>query len=100
MRDLLAAPPEDRRPLHEVVDRWRARHGAIEEPCVCGGPDIRAVSGSDQDVIASVQRHQIEPVHIAYDIAQGIPLSGPQLVARGVDGYQMSGPVVALVGGR
>jgi hypothetical protein len=36
--------------------------------------------------MAAVQRHQIEPTHIAYDEARGIPLSGPQLDAKALDG--------------
>lgn len=71
--------------------RWSApRPGreprAIEEPCVCHGPDIVAASDLPADIVDAVQRHQVEPVHIAYDEAHGIPLSEAQLRARAIDG--------------
>lgn len=84
-RTYLGGSSEDRLPLHELVDRWRSLHGAIEEPCICGGPDIRAASGSSEDVAAAVRQHQIEPVHIAFDEAHGIPLAAWQRAARAVD---------------
>lgn len=57
----------------------------IRLPCVCGGPEIVADSGSPEDVMAGVQRHQIEPTHIAYDERSGIPLSEDQLRVRELD---------------
>lgn len=74
-----------------MVDDWRATQRARRArplllPCVCGGPEIRAASNSHADITEGVQRHQIEPVHIAYDEAHGIPLSEAQHRARALDG--------------
>lgn len=70
--------------------RWAAPHpgrrSELEEPCVCRGPDIVALTPLPTDVVYAVQRHQVEPAHIAYDEAHGIPLSEAQLRARAVDG--------------
>jgi hypothetical protein len=57
----------------------------LREPCVCGGPEIVASSASPFDIAAAIVRHQVEPVHIAYDIAAGIPLSIAQMEARALD---------------
>lgn len=69
--------------------RWSAPHpgrrSELEEPCVCGGI-IVAVTPLPTDVMYAVQRHQVEPVHIAWDEARGIPLSAGQLRARAIDG--------------
>jgi hypothetical protein len=75
----------DARPLHEMVSDWAGRRHSFLEPCVCGGPDITAPSQSPEDVADAVRRHQIEPVHIAYDEAHGIPLASWQRRARAVD---------------
>lgn len=48
----------------------------ISEPCVCGGPDIRAETSIESDISAAVDRHQVEPRHIAWRVNQGIP-AGP-----------------------
>jgi hypothetical protein len=74
------------RPLHEVTDSWARRHRPVLEPCVCAGPEIRAASGLDSDVLEAVLRHQVEPVHIAWDRAHGIPLSRAQRQAYALDG--------------
>lgn len=55
------------------------------ETCVCGGPEIVAASGLEADIRAGVQRHQIEPTHIAWDEANGTPLSQEQLRVKALD---------------
>lgn len=69
--------------LDTVVVRWKAR--PVRMPCTCGGPEIVADSSLAHDVMAGVQRHQIEPAHIAYDERLGIPLSQDQLRVRELD---------------
>lgn len=70
------------RPLHELTEAWRRQlPPPIRETCVCGG-DIVSQSNQPGDVVVAVQRHQIEPLHIAYDIARGIPLAPWQIAAR------------------
>lgn len=85
-----SAPPEARGITIALVDtdagvaireRARRRLGVITETCVCGGPEIEAVTFLPHDIVAAVQRHQIEPVHIAWDLAHGIPLAAWQMVA-------------------
>lgn len=44
----------------------------IAEPCACGGPDIVAQTRIASDISAAVMRHQVEPAHIAWQIASGI----------------------------
>lgn len=84
MTDVLAAPPMVIEPLHVVVDRWRHRvPPPITLPCVCGGPEVVCASSLPADITAGVQRHQIEPMHMAYDELLGIPLAAWQLVAKG-----------------
>lgn len=84
-RDPLASVDDvDKRPLHDVIDDWRERMHPIVEDCACGG-QIPAASASPDDVIAAVQRHQVEPRHIAYDLAQGIPWSEAQRRAAALD---------------
>jgi hypothetical protein len=85
--DLLAGPPIDPRPLHDITSDWR-RHGRppITLPCVCNGPEVRAMSTLHPDIEEGVRRHQIEPVHIAYDRAHGIPLAPWQVAAAVLDG--------------
>jgi hypothetical protein len=72
-------------PLHALESGWRRNvlRPPIEMPCMCGGPEIQATSLSIDDVREAVQRHQIEPVHIAYDEAHDIPLASWQIVAKG-----------------
>lgn len=82
---LVGGRPVDTRPLHELTDELRRRLTVVIDTCVCGGPDIRAASHSDADRMAAVQRHQVEPVHIAYDLAHGIPLSRAQQMADALD---------------
>jgi hypothetical protein len=59
---------------------WRP----LREDCVCGGPAIVAVTFLPHDIVEAVRQHQIEPVHLAYDLARGIPLAHWQRVAAGV----------------
>lgn len=70
-----------------VLDTLRRplRARPVREPCVCGGPEIVAASVLDADVMAGVQRHQIEPAHIAHDERAGIPLSRDQLRVKALD---------------
>lgn len=75
------------RPLDEVTRSWASRHHAIAEQCVCG-VDIRAASGSAEDVLAAVQRHQIEPVHLAWDRDHDIPWSAAQRQAAAIDAIE------------
>lgn len=67
-----------------VDDRLR-QFTRRREPCVCDGPEIVSASYLAGDVMEAVQRHQVEPCHIAYDQARGIPLSAPQLEAIALD---------------
>lgn len=86
MRDF--APLPSARPLHEIESGWR-RHAPrppVSLPCVCDGPEIVVMSLSPEDIADGVRRHQIEPVHIAWDEAHGIPLATWQRVAVAVDG--------------
>jgi hypothetical protein len=84
--DPLAGPRRSAWPLHEVTDHWRRGvRPPILLPCVCDGPEIRAMSSSQADIAEAVQRHQIEPVHIAWDEAHGTPLAVWQLQAKAVD---------------
>lgn len=90
VRDLSAppgrasAPPEGRR-SEDLRDRARRHRGPIREACVCGGPEIVAVTFLPHDVMEAVQRHQIEPVHLAYDLAHGIALASWQATAAAID---------------
>jgi hypothetical protein len=71
------------KPLHELTDAWRRQlPPPLRETCVCGG-DVISASKQPGDVVVAVQRHQIEPVHIAWDIAHGIPLALWQINAQG-----------------
>lgn len=65
----------------KLAERRPRRPGPIREECVCGGPDLVAVTFLAGDIVDAVQRHQIEPLHIAWDLAHGIPLSSPQAAA-------------------
>lgn len=75
----------DARPLHDIVSDWAARRHLYLMPCVCGGPDIAAASQSSEDVMAAVQRHQVEPRHLEYDREQGIAWSEAQRRAAALD---------------
>ena len=90
MTDPLASPEHELVPLHVAVDTWRQSRPAMSRrvatECVCDGPRIVADSDSDEDRLAAVVRHQVEPAHIAHDEARGIPLSRAQLAAKAVDG--------------
>ena len=90
MTDPLASRLEPSVPLHVAVDTWRTSRPAMSRrvatECVCDGPRIVADSDSDEDRYVAVLRHQIEPVHIAWDLAHGITLSRPQLAAQAIDG--------------
>lgn len=44
----------------------------ISEECACGGPDIVARTRLESDVTAAVDRHQVEPLHIAWRAALGL----------------------------
>lgn len=46
------------------------------------------MSTSHADITDAVQRHQVEPVHIAWDEAHGIPLAAWQLAAKAIDGVE------------
>ena len=48
----------------------------ISEPCVCRGPDIRAETSIESDIVAAIQRHQVEPLHLAWRERVGI-ISAP-----------------------
>jgi hypothetical protein len=98
IRTPLGGDPVDARPLHDVVNDWRERQRPVVEPCVCGGPDLRAVSNEPGDVTEAVVRHQVEPLHIAYDRAHGIPLTDAQKRASAMDGDLTREPIVPLVG--
>lgn len=80
----LGTPRDEARSLEDLVQRWKAGHHPRVEDCVCGG-EIRTASGSNEDVMAAVQRHQVEPVHIAYDRDHGIPWSEAQRRAAVLD---------------
>lgn len=70
------------KPLHELTDAWRRQlPPPLRETCVCGG-DVISASKQRGDVLVAVQRHQIEPVHIAWDLAHGVPLAPWQLAAK------------------
>src|SRR4051812_36184160 len=55
----------------------------VREDCVCRGPAIVAVTFLPHDIVEAVRRHQIEPVHIAWDLAHGHDLALWQRVAGG-----------------
>lgn len=90
MTDKLAEPQPELVALHDVVASWRMAQPAVSRrvsaECLCDGPRIVAETSEPADIYAAVQRHQIEPVHIAYDQVHGIPLSRPQLNALAIDG--------------
>lgn len=67
----------------ERPDRPIRPKGPLVEPCVCGGPDIVAVTFLPDDIVYGIRQHQIEPVHIAWDLAHGHPLALWQRVAGG-----------------
>lgn len=77
---------KDHDPLWSAPRPGRHGRGELEEPCVCGGPDIVALTPLPSDIVYAVQRHQVEPVHITWDEAHGIPLSEAQMRARAIDG--------------
>lgn len=82
MRHTLADPARPAEPLHVIVDTWRRRvPPPISLPCVCAGPEIVSASHLAADIQVAVQRHQIEPLHIAHDQRQGIPLAAWQRAA-------------------
>lgn len=66
--------------LVDVRERASRHQPRIREDCVCGGA-IVAVTFLPFDVIDAVRQHQLDPVHIAYDIDHGIPLASWQLMA-------------------
>lgn len=63
----------------EARQHWRP----LREDCVCGGPAIVAVTFLPHDIVEAVRQHQIEPVHIAWDRAEGHALARWQRVAEG-----------------
>lgn len=67
------------------MDNRLLRFTRQREGCVCAGPDIVAASYLESDILEAVQRHQVEPVHIAYDLERGIPLSRAQAEAVALD---------------
>jgi hypothetical protein len=75
-----SAAAEDRRP---ALDRYELYQRKLLEPCICGG-EILSPSRLAQDIMDAVRRHQIEPIHISWDLANGIPLSAWQQRSVGV----------------
>jgi hypothetical protein len=72
------------KPLHELTEDWRRRlPPPVRETCTSCGDDVVSVSRQPGDVVVAVQRHQIEPRHIAADERRGIPLASWQLAAKG-----------------
>lgn len=66
----------------------------ISEPCVCGGPDIRAETSIESDIVAAINRHQIEPLHLAWREIVGIvsaPVERDVVFARELERELISG---------
>jgi hypothetical protein len=70
--------------LADVRERLAYHQPRIREDCVCGGA-IVSPTFLPHDVVDAVRRHQIEPVHIAYDVAQGTPLAEWQVYGLPTD---------------
>jgi hypothetical protein len=90
-QDVYIAPP---RKAESVIDadpldprRWQM---PARTECVCGGA-IVATTWLPHDIVYAVQRHQIEPIHLSYDLLNGIPLASWQLIAGPTLGERSDG---------